>query len=251
VSARQRASRKARVRGLVKTLGRRLGVEIAHYRPEAARRATLIDRHHISLVLDVGANTGQYATELRDWGYRGEIISFEPLSAAFAQLELNASADPHWHCRRIALGPSPGRADLKVAQNSVSSSLLSMADRHVDAQPDSAVVAVEQVEVVALDSLGLLEAYKGETLLKLDVQGYEEEVLRGAGESLANVRLVECELTVAPLYEGQALLGHMMNVLGRGGFELIALSPGFYDVSTGEILQYNGMFTNTARCPVG
>jgi hypothetical protein len=70
-------------------------------------------------------------------------------------------------------------------------------------------------------------------------------VLRGAKELLANVRLVECELTVVPLYEGQPLMGHMMNVLASAGFELIALSPGFHDASTGEILQYDGMFTKT------
>lgn len=154
----------------------------------------------------MGANDGQYAGSCAN-GYLGEIISFEPLSGAFAELEGNASADPHWQSWHVALGPSPGQADLKVSGKSASSSLLNMADRHIEVHPGSGFVAVEQVEVATVDSLGLLEAHRAETLLKLDVPGYEEPVLRGAKESLTNVRLVECELTVVPLYEGSPSWG--------------------------------------------
>jgi len=108
---------------------RRLGLDLQRYRADEhplARRARLLEARSVATVLDVGANSGQFGRELRELGYRGRIVSFEPLSAAFAALERAARGSPPWEVHRCALGEQPGRASIHVAANSYSSSLLAM-----------------------------------------------------------------------------------------------------------------------------
>ena len=108
---------------LQKTL-RRLGVDIGRYRPVGARRNALLARHGIRSTIDVGANKGQYAAELRAYGFRGTIVSFEPLSAPYAVLAAEAAADPLWRTHQSALGDAVGQAQINVAANTASGGLL-------------------------------------------------------------------------------------------------------------------------------
>lgn len=95
----------------------------------------------------------------------------------------------------------------------------------------------------ALDSLDLPVGRP--TLLKLDVQGYELHVLRGGSRLIRDVALIDCELSVAELYEGQPPLLDVLNEIREYGFELLALEPGFYDPTTGAHLQFDGFFHRT------
>jgi len=201
----------------------------------------------IDLVLDVGANTGQYARSLRRDGYRGRIVSFEPLPDAFSRLATAAGRDQAWDCHQVALGPADSRAVLNVAGNSVSSSLLPMLHRHLQAAPSSRYRGSVEVEVRALDSLAeRLRLRSHRTHLKLDVQGYESSVLEGARRALELVELLELELSVVPLYEGQALFREMIDLLEERGFRLASLEPGFTDPRTGHLLQFDGVFEKVA-----
>ena len=111
-------------------------------------RQRLLREHHIELVLDVGANAGQYATRLRDDGYRGQLISFEPTSDAFALLQDAAADDPQWQTRQLALGDKPDRAAaINLSANSYSSSFLPIERVHVDAAGDAAFVGQQEVEL--------------------------------------------------------------------------------------------------------
>ncbi len=194
--------------------------------------------------LDVGASDGGWAQELRRQGFAGEIASFEPHAASFARLERTAAGDAVWRCQRVALGAASGRTVLHVAGNDQSSSLLPMAARHTELDPRSGYVSDEEVTVERLDALvppGV------PTFLKLDVQGFELEVLHGAEQTLADTRVLEVELSVVPLYEGQALLPKVVQHLDGAGFELIGLETSFRDRRTGDLLQLNGLFR--ARAP--
>jgi FkbM family methyltransferase len=202
-------------------------------------RLRLLKEREVSLVLDVGANAGQYATRLRADGYRGRIISFEPLGAPYARLEAFAADDPNWETRRIALGAAAARKTINVSENSYSSSLLPICDVTVTAAPDARYVEEEEVEVVTLDSLDIPAR---RNFLKIDVQGYELQVLRGANESLQRVLAVELELSLVPLYAGQALAPEICAFLREHGFVPLALEPEFSDPTTGELLQVNGLF---------
>ena len=112
------------LKDLARSLFRRAGVEVIARQPRnfpRLRRPLLLREEGITLVLDVGANSGQWAMELRRGGYQGRIVSFEPGSDAFAALERAAEGDRLWECRQLALGSHSGTATLNLAANSVSS----------------------------------------------------------------------------------------------------------------------------------
>ena len=223
---------------------RRFGLDVVEYGPNSFSwwRTHSLKSEGIVLVLDVGANVGQYAQLVRREGYKGRIVSFEPGSAAFAGLNAAASSDPLWSAEQLALGSRDDSVDLNVAGNSQSSSILPMLDVHLKSAPESAYVGVETVLIRRLDSLRkTLGLGEGPTLLKMDVQGYEMETLKGASETLACVQIVECELSLADLYDGQASMTGVIELLRQLGFGLVALDRGFAD-RHGELLQLDGLF---------
>ena len=234
---------------------RRMGYEILRYRSpgekeadrelgeDDLRRARVLGHRRISLVLDVGADGGQYGVRLRKSGYAGRIVSFEPRPDAFAQLEAAAGADPEWECRRLALGRSEGSAEINVSRNAHSSSLLPMAERHRAVAPRSAYVGTEEVAVARLDSLWEeLNGSGDRVFLKLDTQGFELEVLAGAEDALPSVIGIEAELSLVPLYEGAPTYLELIGQLDQRGFRLAGFEPELADPGTGELLQANGIF---------
>jgi FkbM family methyltransferase len=209
-----------------------------------ARRRRLLEFHRIDTVLDVGANTGQFGRQLRrDLRYRGNIVSFEPLSAAFAGLQRRAAGDSRWQVLNCALGDAPATRTIHVAGNSESSSLLDMLPRHVQAAPHTAYVAEESIRVETLDDL--FERVCGDArnvYLKIDTQGYEQQVLRGAERSLRRIGTIQLELSLVPLYRGQALFPELYAALAERGYTMVALENAFGDGQTGQLLQVDAIF---------
>jgi FkbM family methyltransferase len=224
---------------------RRAGVEVVARQPRnypRLRRPFLIEEEEITLVLDVGANNGQWASELRAGGYRGRIVSFEPGREAFEQLRLAAADDGQWEARQLAIGDHAGTATLHLTSNSVSSSLLALSERQVAADKGSAVVGAETVDLLRLDGVPDLVRPDDRILLKADVEGGELGVLEGAGGLLAQSRLLELELSAVPLREGQPLLGEIVHWCERAGFALTGIEVSFRDRATGDLLSANGFF---------
>jgi FkbM family methyltransferase len=197
----------------------------------------------IDLVLDVGANIGQFAEELLENGYEGRIVSVEPLPDAHAQLVDAAARHPRWSAfERVALGAEDGAVTMQVAGNSVSSSVLPMRQEHIQAAPASKPTVTLEVRQTTLDACFSAAIADASTLIKIDTQGYERQVLEGGVRCLAKARLVLLELSTVPLYEGQWLWAEGMAYLQERGFELWFLHPDFADPVTGRVLQYNGLF---------
>jgi FkbM family methyltransferase len=195
------------------------------------------------VVLDVGANAGLYASEIRSLGYRGRIVSFEPLSSAHAALAAAAAADPAWEAVRLALGDAPGEAALNVAGNSWSSSLRAMTGAHLRAAPESRYAGVETVEVETLDRVWDRFVRPGERVwLKVDTQGHETAVLDGAAAALARVRTVQLEMSPVRLYEGETLFAEMYARMEAAGFACVHLEPGLVDPATERLLSLDGYF---------
>ncbi len=206
-------------------------------------RSKMLSELEVDLVLDVGANTGQYGAGLRKFGYEGQILSFEPLSSAFHELQIRTMADNSWNCVHTALGVDSGELSINIAGNSVSSSLLPMLERHELSAPSSQYVGVETVCVERLDTVAqhvLVESRR--PYLKIDTQGYEWQVLDGAPTTLLSVVAIEIELSLTPLYAGQPLLASMLERLAASGFRLAGMAPGFTDMKTGQTLQVDGVF---------
>lgn len=245
-----------RCREVVRRWMRYAGVELSRFpAPTSAlhRRGALLRHYGVDLVLDVGANEGQFGLELRrDLGYRGRIVSFEPLDTAFARLKLRAAEAQPWDLRQIALGNRCGTAILQVAGNSESSSLLPMLQAHLNAAPLAAYVAQRTVEVATLDSLCPQFQMQGRQVwLKIDAQGSEAQVLDGASASLAAIDTVQLELSLLPLYDGAPTFVALHDRMEREGFRLIGVEPGFQDNGSGELLQMDGIYHRVERYKIG
>lgn len=209
----------------------------------AGRRMVMLDAHRISMVLDVGANQGQYAQALRRLGYRGRIASFEPVDSAFANLSERAKADAAWSVANIALGDFDGTAEIHVAGNSLSSSLLDMLELHQQAAPESRYTGKQRVTVNRLDSIfASIAGSDDKVLLKIDTQGFERKVIAGAEGCLQRILALQIEMSLVPLYHTEMLFPEMYALLRSKGYELIGIEPGFVDPRDGRLLQLDGLF---------
>lgn len=229
----------------IKRAGELAGLEISRRRPRGRRRAELLLTHGIELVIDVGAHHGQYASELRDHGYRGKILSLEPASAACAALRRRAAGDQSWEIRRLAAWDSDGELELALADDF--SSALTAAERLTTLFPEAVARGMERVPGSRLDTVGFRLPAGGRTLLKLDVQGSERRALAGAAGILDGVSMIETELSVAPLYRDQPLLAEIVCLLDGQDYQLVALDPILRDRITGQYLQFDGLFVKRSR----
>ncbi|MET8326494.1 FkbM family methyltransferase [Streptomyces sp. NPDC005181] len=226
----------------VRTVAQRFGIDIARYPASwgGHQLVQLLKRYEIDLVLDVGAHAGGYGTMLRRSGYDGRIVSFEPLSAARAELNRTAAGDPLWTVLPYALGDRSCTTTMNVAGNSgASSSVLPMLPSHRAAAPHASYTGTETVEVRRLDELWPQITTAGEhVFLKLDVQGYEAHVLRGAGACAHACRGLQTETSFVPLYEGGLLFNQALDLAqGELGLSLMSVVPGFTDPRDGRMLQ--------------
>lgn len=233
--------------GLIRQAANRFGIDIHRHCPETSdmgRLALMLTHQKIDLVLDVGANTGQFAKSLRSAGYTRRLISFEPLSTAHAQLLQASRNDAQWEIApRTAIGDHEGEIEMHIAGNSVSSSVLDMLDSHTSAAPGSAYVGTERAPLSRLDTMALDYLKPGMTpFLKIDTQGYEDRVLDGASELLTKTRGLQLELSFVPLYEGQKLFDELVERLRKLGFTIWAIRPGFCDPHSGRMLQVDATF---------
>ncbi len=231
----------------LRTILWRLGYDIIPFTPQShplARRRRLLDYNKISLVLDIGANAGQFGQELRqDLGYSNKIISFEPMHDAFKLLEEKSSIDEHWDVYNFALGDTNGTSEINVAENSYSSSLLEMMPAHVQSAPDSKYVKKEVIEIRSLDAIfSDIAEPDGRIYMKIDTQGFENRVLKGASSSLAGIDMIQMEMSLVPMYKGELLFNDLCTIVSEKGYSLVAVEPVFSNPDTGQLLQLDGIF---------
>ena len=240
-----------RVNAFLAPVFRAVGVEVSRYKSTVAgSRPGILRDAGVDVVLDVGANAGEYAAALRRGGYRNRIVSLEPLPQVFRYLEKRAAGDPGWDCLPYAAGDVDRRMIMQLAENIVSSSLAPILEQHVAVAPDSATKGTAEVPVRRIDSLDELLRPGERVALKLDVQGYEAQALEGCEGIMDRVVVAEVELSTAPLYEGQALAHEVMARLYEHGFELVNIQRGLLG-PTGRVLQFDGLFlrANSSRPP--
>ncbi|WP_246458716.1 FkbM family methyltransferase [Streptomyces himalayensis] len=199
----------------------------------------------IDVVLDVGANRGDFGAMLRRFGYRRGIASFEPLAEPRRILERRAAVDPMWSVHPYALGRENSTVTINVAGNgSASSSVLSMLPRHTDAAPESRYVDRQKARQYRLDDVWSgVAGPRDRVFLKIDVQGYEEAVLQGAGDRAGECAGLQVEVSCVPLYEDGLTLQQALDLAElKYGLTLMAIVPGFTDHRTGQMLQCDAVF---------
>lgn len=200
---------------------------------QLAYLSKFLDLLRADCVVDVGANAGQFALQLRALGYEGLILSFEPDPNVFRHLKRSSDGDPRWKAFNIALGAERGELQLNIMKRSEFNSFRSPATKDVDIVADfNTVVGQATVEVAPLSELFPALASElgfNRAFLKMDTQGYDWEVFSGLGSAAALVVGLQSEISVVPIYEGVPSWMEMINRYQDAGFvlsNLFSVSPG-------------------------
>jgi FkbM family methyltransferase len=215
---------------------------------ELSRHREWMKGSGIRTVLDVGANSGQFASAVRCVLPHARIYSFEPIPDVHARLVARLAPLGNFESFCVALGASCGETTFWRSEFSKSSSLLPMSRTHREAFPWTSRSTPTQVTVDRLDNYIPRIVLDPGVLLKLDVQGYEAAVLEGAKEILAQVSFVQVETSFATLYEGQSSFGEVYRLLTEAGFDYAGSSGQTRSPVDGAILQEDALFRRSAPC---
>ena len=227
----------------IRLIFKKIGLKIErHIKPSYMK---IIEEQGISLVLDVGANSGQFANILRENEFKKKIISFEPTKTAYQKIIKSSQHDDFWIIHpRTAIGDKSGKTTINVAGNDgQSSSILKMGLTHIESAPNSSYIGQEEVDLITIDSIFDEYVKKNDNvMLKIDVQGYEDQVLMGAKNNIDKIKLIKLELSLVNLYEGDKLFNYYFSKLEALGFKIWDLEPGHRNPYNGKLLQFDGIF---------
>lgn len=201
---------------------------------------SVIEKFDIDIVIDVGANEGQFSQQLRTF-YDGEILSFEPVTSVFEKLAKAASADPKWHAFKLALGSSETTLTINVSDNTVFSSLLKTNDYCMQRFGDRSlgtreeVVSVRRLDMLLDDLIPDIENKR--IFLKMDTQGYDMEVFKGLGNKIKHVNVLQSEVSLISIYEGMPHWTESISILEKAGFGVVGMFPVTRD--SGRVIEYD------------
>lgn len=201
-----------------------------------------LDYFGINCILDVGAYTGTYAQSLRRFGYSNKIISFEPLSDSHQKLLNNSKSDKNWIIHeKIALGSEEKKSKIFISKKKDSSSILKINRNHLSVEPKSKIIGTENIIIKKLDDI--IKSYSkvnlSKSLLKIDTQGYEFEVLKGSKKLLKKIKLIQLELSLVELYSKQKSNNEILKFLHDYNFLTWNIIPGFKNKKNNRLLQYD------------
>lgn len=232
------------MRQIIKQVLRRFGVDVIRYEEfdDFSKLRSRILLHPNLEVIDVGANSGQWAREIKDSGWKGPIHSFEPINSFFQELQRSSLGDPNWNVYNFAIGASQDELRINVSANDGgSSSFLEIQPIVTQIQENTGTISWQQTQVRRLDELFTSGDGKN-YYLKADVQGFELDVLRGLGNSAKSLVAIEIEVSLVELYKDQPLIEHLINECRLLGFRPAQIRKGFEDMHRKEILQIDILF---------
>ena len=231
-------------------LGKNSGLylKLKRFTPSASeelRNAMLFNHMGITHVIDIGANTGQFAESLYDFGFKGKVISFEPVGAAYEELEKRSRNYPDWElAERCAIGNIDGEIEMNVTDDSVFSSVLEIKESYVSHNRKSQIVRKEKAPVYRLDSL--LSRYipdDANLMLKIDTQGFEKEVIDGAPKAIQMARGLKIEIPLYAIYENTKFgFYEIMDFAKMNGFNPYSFHIEGVDLNTGRVNTIDGLF---------
>lgn len=203
----------------------------------------LLNQHDITQVLDIGANIGQYATKLMGAGFKGDIISFEPIPQTHDELIRKAAKYPNWTIApQMALGEEQTSINMYLYDSSALASSLPIREQEQDINAAYKITGRITVNQTTLDDVFTEYAdINKKTVLKLDVQGNEKKVLEGAKNILPKIQGIHIELSLQPLYEGETYYLDMLQLLREHGFAVHYFSPISAKFSYGSDIQIDAL----------
>jgi FkbM family methyltransferase len=212
-------------------LFRKTGFDLVHYNPFESLWHWL----DVDLVIDVGANVGQFRDRIRWSGWKGPIISFEPNPEMFAIIE--ARNDSSWKKQPIALSDKTGDVNFFISQNDNASSLNTAVQSH--ARQKTITVHTQR-----LDQLVDLLGERKRIFLKIDAEGHDLNVLRGAQGVFDRIAAVQIEAVTERRYEGETLLKELINEIQDMGFILWRIEKMEADTAKGRDVGFDVIFVH-------
>jgi len=207
----------------------------------------IIQSKTITTIIDVGANKGQFALKLRQLGFKGKILSFEPVQREFDCIKALSKTDPLWQVHHCAMGSEPGVIELNVTDSTDLSSFLKPNEFCKTYYKDKvSSIQKQEAEVKVLkDFISNNNLMSESVLLKTDTQGFDLEVLKGVGDYLTSlIKAVVVELSFKPIYEGMPTALETMTFLKERGFDPSGLYQVSRDKKTLELIEIDGVFLN-------
>jgi FkbM family methyltransferase len=227
---------------LLKPLGFHVHRTAPSTQPSKSDYIKMLEHFGITVILDVGAHEGHTAEKFFDQGYRGRIISFEPIAKHFQVLNQKCTAAKQaghaWEARHAALGNEDATTTINVAGNGLSSSLVAMLPEHEQLNPDSRYAGKEKITVVRLDTIiDSLVSSQDRVLLQLDVQGFEPQALEGAQRTLPRLAGVQMEVNFRPTYATGFDVPGAFQIMEKHGFTPCYVEPAWKDPATSVFYQ--------------
>jgi len=216
--------------------------EAFQFGPSEGNEVLWLSSRDINTVIDVGAHVGEFASTIHRILPAAAIVSFEPLEGSFRQLKANMKDVPNFKAFNCACGSNNASVDMYRNEFTPSSSLLHMAQLHKSAFTFTERETVEVVEVRRLDDVALDIDLKEDILIKIDVQGYEREVIRGGENLVSRAKMLIVETSFRTLYEGQPLFDEIYSLLRRMGFKYIGNWNQLLSPVDGSVLQADAIF---------
>jgi FkbM family methyltransferase len=245
---------RSRLKALVRTPLNALGFDIVRKPLESAsdaprrtgesqpRLSQWMTELDIRTVIDVGAHEGGFALKIHEMLPTARILSFEPIPECFESLRHRLAHVPHFSAVNVAVGDRDGDIQFRRSEFAPSSSLLPMAEAHKAAFPYTARHSEQSVRIARLDTLAPGLTIDPKILVKIDVQGYEDKVIRGGAELISRATLLILETSFVTLYEGQPLFGDIYDLVRSMGFKYVGSFEQMESPLNRRILQQDSLF---------
>jgi FkbM family methyltransferase len=216
----------------------------AHWEP--SQISYLLKEFQVTRVVDVGASVGQYSQKMRDIGFKGSIHSFEPIKSCYEKMKNLFINDPNINCYHTALGDFDGESILNISNNIQSSSILKTVDNVPVYEDMVSAVGTETIKVQKLDTIfnGQLD---GINFLKIDVQGFEMQVLQGAKNTLNSIDIIQIETSLSSLYDNGSLLDEVITFLRTYEFIPYNFIKGVFNNKSGQLYELDIFFVKKSR----
>jgi len=226
---------------LVRDIFNFVGADVVRF-PKAALGMKWLRELNINTVVDVGANLGQFAQKIIKILPHSKVLSFEPLPKEFGKLKKKFGSNPNISVFNYALGNNVGKTYFHKSEFSPSSSVLDMSAIHKANFPFTSSSTKIEVVIERLDNFLLKINPDEKTLIKLDVQGYESEVISGGEKVISKSKVLIIEISFRELYDGQKLFDDIYPHLRELGYRYKGSLNNVYSNLTGEILQGDSVF---------
>ena len=226
----------------VKEAIRSAGWLVRRLSPGEAKQLAWLRNMSIHTVLDIGANVGQFALSISEILPQARIISFEPLPDCHMELLSRMGHHSDFRAFNFALGSREEETTIHRSVSSPSSSLLPMGPLHERAFPHTCGTHVDRVRVRRLDDLRPELGELGLLLVKIDVQGFERDVIEGGRRTISEASVLIIEVSFRELYIGQPLFGEIFATVSALGFVYAGNLEQLYDPANGRVLQADAIF---------